>query len=80
MKWVQDNMPEVREIVFEDDTFTGDRAFAKEVARLVKEKGVRLKWFANVRVNIDRETLAHMDRQFLEMARRRAGLDGPWDD
>jgi radical SAM superfamily enzyme YgiQ (UPF0313 family) len=60
MKWVQDNMPEVREIVFEDDTFTGDRAFAKEVARLVKEKGVRLKWFANVRVNIDRETLAHM--------------------
>lgn len=60
MKWVQDNMPEVREIVFEDDTFTGDRAFAKEVARLVKEKGVRLKWFANVRVNVDHDTLAHM--------------------
>src|SRR5262249_46662494 len=53
-------MPEVREIVFEDDTFTGDRAFAKEVARLVKEHGVRLKWFANVRANVDRETLSHM--------------------
>jgi SAM-dependent methyltransferase len=26
------------------------------------------------------ETLAQLDRQFLEMARRRAGLDGPWDD
>jgi len=60
MKWVQDHMPEVREIVFEDDTFTGDRAFAKEVARLVRERGVRLKWFANVRTNVDRETLAHM--------------------
>jgi anaerobic magnesium-protoporphyrin IX monomethyl ester cyclase len=60
MKWVQDHMPEVREIVFEDDTFTGDRAFATEVARLVKEQGVRLKWFANVRANVDKETLAHM--------------------
>lgn len=60
MKWVQDHMPEVREIVFEDDTFTGDRAYAKEVARLVKEQGVRLKWFANVRVNVDAETLGHM--------------------
>lgn len=60
MKWVQDHMPEVREIVFEDDTFTGDRTFAKTVARLVREQGVHLKWFANVRTNVDRETLAHM--------------------
>ena len=60
MKWVQDNMPEVREIVFEDDTFTADRTFAREVARLVKAHGVRLPWFANVRVNVDRATLAHM--------------------
>ncbi len=60
MKWVQDHMPEVKEIVFEDDTFTGDRAFAKEVARLVAERGVRLKWFANVRTNVDRETLKLM--------------------
>lgn len=60
MKWIQDNMPEVREIVFEDDTFTGDRDFAKRVAELVKEKGVYLKWFANVRTNTDRETLRYM--------------------
>lgn len=60
MKWIQDNMPEVQEIVFEDDTFTADRAFARDVAALVKQHGVTLKWFANVRVNIDRETLALM--------------------
>ena len=58
MKWVQEHMPEVREIVFEDDTFTADRVFAKEVARLVEEHGVRLPWFANVRANVDRETLS----------------------
>jgi radical SAM superfamily enzyme YgiQ (UPF0313 family) len=60
MKWVQDHMPEVREIVFEDDTFTADRVFAQEVARLVKAHGVRLPWFANVRINVDRATLSHM--------------------
>lgn len=58
MKWVQENMPEVREIVFEDDTFTSDRDRAREIARLVKQEGVTLPWFANIRVNIDYETLA----------------------
>ena len=58
MRWIQDNMPEVNEIVFEDDTFTSDRAWAKEVAQLVQREGVRLPWFANIRTNVDRETLA----------------------
>lgn len=58
MKWIQDNMPEVQEIVFEDDTFTSDRGRAKEIARLVKQEGVTLPWFANIRVNVDYETLA----------------------
>ncbi|MGE5562867.1 MAG: B12-binding domain-containing radical SAM protein [Bacillota bacterium] len=58
MKWVQENMPEVREIVFEDDTFTSDRARAQEIARLVKAEGVKLPFFANIRTNVDYETLA----------------------
>src|SRR5690606_39022943 len=58
MKWVQENLPQVREIVFEDDTFTSDRPRAREIARLVKEAGVRLPWFANIRTNVDYETLA----------------------
>jgi len=57
MKWVQENMPEVREIVFEDDTFTADPKRAREIARLVRQEGVTLPWFANIRTNIDRETL-----------------------
>ena len=58
MKWVQENMPEVREIVFEDDTFTSDRVRAQEIARLVKEEDVKLPFFANIRTNVDYETLA----------------------
>lgn len=60
MLWVQENMPEVKEIVFEDDTFTGDRQFARDVAALVRERGVRLPWFANIRTNIDYRTLADL--------------------
>lgn len=58
MKWIQENMPEVKEIVFEDDTFTSDRPRAREIARQVKEQGVRLPFFANIRTNVDYETLA----------------------
>ncbi len=58
MKWVQENMPEVKEIVFEDDTFTSDRERAREISRLVKQEGVHLPWFANIRVNVDYDTLA----------------------
>jgi anaerobic magnesium-protoporphyrin IX monomethyl ester cyclase len=58
MKWIQENMPEVNEIVFEDDTFTSDKPRAREIARLVKEKGVRLPFFANIRTNVDYDTLA----------------------
>jgi len=57
MKWIQENMPEVQEVVFEDDTFTSDRERAREIARLVKQEGIRLPFFANIRVNVDYETL-----------------------
>jgi anaerobic magnesium-protoporphyrin IX monomethyl ester cyclase len=62
MKWIQENLPEVKEIVFEDDTFTGDREFAREVAQLVSEMKVHLPWFANVRTNVDKETLGLMKK------------------
>ncbi len=58
MKWIQDNMPEVKEIVFEDDTFTSDRERARRIADLVKQEGVTMPWFANIRVNVDFDTLA----------------------
>lgn len=58
MKWIQDNMPEINEIVFEDDTFTSDARRAKTFASLVKAEGISLPWFANIRTNTDRETLA----------------------
>lgn len=57
MLWVQENMPEIREITFEDDNFAADRKFARDFAELVREKGVKLPFFANLRTTVDFETL-----------------------
>ena len=57
MLWVQENMPEVKEITFEDDNFGADRKFARRFAELVQEKGVKLPFFANLRTTVDFETL-----------------------
>jgi radical SAM superfamily enzyme YgiQ (UPF0313 family) len=57
MLWVQENMPEIREITFEDDNFGADKKFAREFAGLVKQKNVRLPFFANLRTTVDFDTL-----------------------
>jgi anaerobic magnesium-protoporphyrin IX monomethyl ester cyclase len=57
MLWVQENMPEIKEITFEDDNFGADRIFARRFAELVNEKKVKLPFFANLRTTVDFETL-----------------------
>jgi anaerobic magnesium-protoporphyrin IX monomethyl ester cyclase len=57
MLWVQDNMPEIKEITFEDDNFAADKKFAREFARQVQRNNVRLPFFANLRTTVDYETL-----------------------
>ncbi|MBN2000786.1 radical SAM protein [candidate division KSB1 bacterium] len=55
--WIQQNMPEIKEITFEDDNFAADRKFAREFARLAKENSIKLPFFANLRTTVDFETL-----------------------
>jgi hopanoid biosynthesis associated radical SAM protein HpnJ len=47
--------PEMREVFFDDDTFTADPARAREIARRIGPLG--LTWSTNSRANVDRETL-----------------------
>ncbi len=62
LQYIADNFPDVREIVFEDDTFTikKDRIF--EICRLMQEKGLnkKFRWLCNARVNLDLETMKVM--------------------
>jgi hopanoid biosynthesis associated radical SAM protein HpnJ len=47
--------PEMREVFFDDDTFTADPARAREIAKRLGPLGIT--WSTNSRANVDRETL-----------------------
>ena len=58
IKWIVDNIPEMKELSFDDDTFTANREHAREIARLIKPLGIS--WTINARANCDFETLRIM--------------------
>lgn len=58
VKWIVENIPGVREISFDDDTFTADRKHAREVAEKIRPLGIS--WTINARANCDYETLKLM--------------------
>jgi len=61
-EWIVENLPEVREIGIEDDTFTGSQKRTVDFCRLLIERGIRIKWYCNVRVDLKLETMQWMRR------------------
>ena len=53
--YIQKNFPQVREIFFDDDTFTDDLPRAEAIARLLGPMGVT--WSCNAKANVPRDTL-----------------------
>lgn len=58
VRWISNNIPEMRELAFDDDNFTANRHHATEIARLIKP--LRLSWTINSRADCDFETLRIM--------------------
>ena len=58
VQWIKDNMPEVKEIMFDDDTFTDFRPRVEEIARGLGKLGVT--WSCNAKANVPYETLKIM--------------------
>ena len=58
VKWIKGNLPQVRDITFDDDTFSADRKHARAVAEKIAPLGVS--WVINARANCDYETLKIM--------------------
>jgi hopanoid biosynthesis associated radical SAM protein HpnJ len=58
VRWIKENMPEVKEIFFDDDTFTDFRPRAEEIARGLGKLGVT--WSCNAKANVPYETLRIM--------------------
>lgn len=61
-QWITENMPEVREIGIEDDTFTGSRQRVEDFCKLVMQRGIGIKWYCNVRVGLKYETMKWMKK------------------
>ncbi len=59
-KYIEKELPEVKEVMLEDDTFTISKEKTIEFCNLIIEKGIKLRWSCNARVNTDFETLKKM--------------------
>jgi hopanoid biosynthesis associated radical SAM protein HpnJ len=65
VRWIKENMPEVKEIFFDDDTFTDFRPRAEEIARGLGALGVT--WSCNAKANVPYETLRIMKANGLRL-------------
>jgi len=61
-EYVIKNLPEVKEIGIEDDTFSADLKRAREICKLLINKGInkKIQWWVNTRVNLDFKTMKLM--------------------
>jgi len=61
-QWITENMPEIREIGIEDDTFAGSQdrviAFCNEILK----REIKIKWYCNVRVDLRYDTMLMMKK------------------
>lgn len=61
-EYVTRELPQVREIGIEDDTFTADRPRAQKICREIIERKIKIKWYCNVRPDLDLETMKLMKK------------------
>ena len=59
-QWIKENMPEIREIGIEDDTFSGSQKRVVEFCKEIIQRNIRIKWYCNVRVDLKYETMQWM--------------------
>jgi radical SAM superfamily enzyme YgiQ (UPF0313 family) len=60
MEWIKENLPVVKEIVFEDDTFGLDRKWLDKFLDEIIQRDLDVTWSAQVRATLDYETMRKM--------------------
>lgn len=61
-EYIQNEFPEVKEVMIEDDTFHVIKERTIKICDLLIKKKIELKWSCNARVNMDIETLKKMKK------------------
>lgn len=56
-EWIRKNLPEVKDVMLEDDTFSADKKRVMEFAAEVKRRDLKITYTINARADIDYETL-----------------------
>ena len=59
-EYIIKNLPEVKEIVIEDDTFTVNKERTVQICQKLIERKIKVRWLCNARVNLDIETMRVM--------------------
>lgn len=61
-EYIVRELPQVKEIVIEDDTFTIDEKRVRRICELLIEKGLnkKIRWLCNARINLSYETMVLM--------------------
>ena len=69
VEWVVENLPDVKQIGFEDDTFSGSKKRTVAFCELMIERGLnkRITWYCNERTTLDFDTLKLMKSAGCEM-------------
>jgi radical SAM superfamily enzyme YgiQ (UPF0313 family) len=62
MEWISKNLKEVKEVFFEDDTFTVNKKRVLEFCKKYKERGLDIAWACNARADLDYETMKAMKK------------------
>lgn len=60
IEYIKKELPEVKEIFIEDDTFTIDRNRVAGFCSQLKQRGLHITWSCNARANLDFETMKLM--------------------
>ena len=63
-KYIVENLPQIKEIIIEDDTFTIDKNRVEKICDLLIENGLhkKIKWLCNARANLTYETMVKMKK------------------
>lgn len=60
LEYIKRELPQVREVFIEDDTFTIDRKRVLAFCDEVKKRGLKVTWSCNARANLDYDTMKAM--------------------
>jgi anaerobic magnesium-protoporphyrin IX monomethyl ester cyclase len=62
VKWLKENLPEVKEIIWDDPTFVVDEGFTQDICNRMIDQKIKINWSAMTRANIKLDTLRLMKK------------------